>query len=270
MSSGVDEKTTSRRGFIAGAGAAAAGFALLQPGTAQAQTLPAIGTWPWPAAGLDPVQTAGASTTGLGGCAVVTFGLMVRALRAALPGSVWDTIPETLTSAFNGGGPYGSDCGGLQGPIFMMTLVGAPATLKQELYKWYCEFAFPSNEWDALYSFKNTVRTTSHSPLCHQSRSIWEGVFIRQVYPLTGVYDTSRCAKLPRDCAKKTVELINAFKLSGYQGSWTADPYYQSCFDCHTDLYANKLPGGIVGGRENCLNCHQIVGKHPASRRKGR
>lgn len=269
MSSDVHETTTSRRGFLVGTGAAAAGLALL-PATVQAEALPTIGTWPWPSTGLDPVTTAGASTSGLGGCANVSFGLMVRALRVALPESVWAVIPETLASAFNGGGPYGSDCGALQGPLFMMTLVGAPSTLKQELYKWYCDFAFPSNEWDSLYSFKDTVRTVAHSPLCHESRSIWEGVFIREVYPVTGVYDNSRCSKLPRDCTKKSVELINSFKIHGYQGVWTPDPYYQACFDCHTDLAAKKLPGGIVGGREACVNCHDITGNHPTSKKKGR
>ena len=258
-----EKNITNRRGFILGTGMVATGLAMLRPAAVLGmEPLPAVGSWPWPAAGLDPVATAGGSTAGLAGCAVTSFGLMLNQLKEALPGSVWEGIPAQLTSAFNGGGPYGSDCGGLQGPLLIMTLVGAPMTLKQEFYKWYCDFPFPSTEWDLLYPMANTVQTTASSPLCHESRALWEGVFLRDVYPSTGVYDGTRCAKLTRDCTKKAVDLINAFKLAGYSGVWAPDSNYKSCFDCHTALYANKLPGGIHSGKEDCTRCHTVPRSH--------
>jgi hypothetical protein len=261
---------SDRRRFLAGGATAIAGLAGLRAAAVRAQTtdpLPAVGTWPWPSTGLDAVATARSSTTGLQGCATTTFGLVVRALGAQLgPDSPWAMVPPQLASAFNGGGPYGSDCGSLQGGILLMTLVGAPITLKQEYYKWYCDFPFPSDEWDDLYTVADTIQTVSRSPLCHESRSIWEGVFLRTVYPSTGVYDSTRCSKLVRDCTKKTVELINDFKLAGYVGVWQPDRSFEACVSCHTDLYAAKEPGGIASGKEDCNRCHQVSRRHPRGR----
>jgi len=252
-----------RREFLFGGGAAAAaGLAVFGPKAATGPgPLPAIGTWPWPKGGIDPVKTAGASVPGLSGCAVVSFGLIVDELKEALPRSGWPALPPQLASFGNGGGPYGSDCGALQGPLLIMTLIGTPLTLKQEFYRWYCGFKFPSTEWDHLYPVKGTIQTVSGSPLCHQSRAIWEGVYLREVYD--GVnYDSTRCAKLPRDCAKKAVELINSWKASGEKGTWAPDEESVACYDCHTALYKDKKPGGINSGKAACIPCHRSVPAH--------
>lgn len=259
-----------RRSFIlGGATAAAAGLAALGPRAAFGRDpLPAVGSWPWPDKGLDPIATAGASTDGLRGCAVASYGLIRNGLADALPGSIWEAIPPQIVSASNGGGPYGSDCGALQGPLLVMNLLGAPLTLRQEFYKWYCGFPFPSTEWDDLYAFKRTVQTVSNSPLCHQSRAIWDGFYVREVYD--GVnYDNTRCAKLPRDCVKKAVELINSWKTQGYLGSWTPDYNAKECYDCHTQLQANKLAGGIHAGKQDCTMCHTVVTSHGKTTPKG-
>jgi hypothetical protein len=189
---------------------------------------------------------------------------MVNALKVALPDSIWasEDALKNLSAFGNAGGPYGSDCGALLAGILMMTLVGAPNDLKLELYKWYCDTPFPSTEWDSLYPISDTIQSVAGSPLCHISRAIWEGTFIREVYPVTGVYDTTRCGKMPRDVTKKIVELINAWKFDGYLGSWAPDANYKKCFDCHTDLYANKLPGGIHSGKFDCTDCHDMPGSH--------
>lgn len=258
------KKGLDRRGFIIGGGAAlaAAGCSFFRPRTQTGPvSLPAVGTWPWPENGLDPVETAGAQATGLSGCAVVSFGLIANRLKEALPGSAWPVLPPQLASFGNGGGPYGSDCGALQGPLLIMTLLGAPSTLKQEFYKWYCEFPFPSAEWDHLYPVKGTVTTVSNSPLCHESRAVWEGVFLREVYDGTN-YDNTRCSKLPRDCAKKAVQLINAWKATGYKGEWAPGEGFKACYDCHTQLYRDKQPGGIHSGKEDCVPCHAAVPEH--------
>jgi len=150
------------------------------------------------------------------------------------------------------------------GPLFFMNCLGAPAQLKLEFYKWYCDFPFPTTEWDHLYTIKDTIQTVAGSPLCHISRAIWEGVYIREQYD--GVtYDSTRCSKLPRDCVKKTVELLNAaWTGTGFATTyvWAPDANYKKCFDCHTDLYAKKLPGGIHSGKFDCVGCHDMPGSH--------
>jgi hypothetical protein len=252
-----------RRKFIAGAGAAAAGgLAVFRPKAAfGGSTLPEVGTWPWPKGGLDPRRTAGGSAKGLSGCAVTSFGLILAGLKEDLPRSAWTLFSPQLASFGNGGGPYGSDCGALQGPSLVMTLVGAPLALRQDFYKWYCGFDFPSAEWDDLFAFKDTIRTVSHSPLCHESRSIWEGAYIGKAHD-GKTYDDTRCAKLPRDCAKKAVELINAWKSGAGLAVWAPDESYKACYDCHTQLEKDRQPGGIHSGKEDCLHCHGGVPEH--------
>jgi hypothetical protein len=262
----IEKKSMDRRNFLlGGAAAAAAGLAVFGPKAAFGRDpLPAVGSWPWPAKGLDPVATAGASTEGLSGCAVASFGLIRDRLAAALPGSAWEAVPPQLVAASNGGGPYGSDCGALQGPLLVMNLLGAPLTLRQEFYKWYCGFPFPSTEWDDLYPFKRTIQTVSNSPLCHESRAIWDGLYFREVYD-GATYDNTRCAKLPRDCVKKAVELLNSWKAGGHAGAWTPDYNAAACYDCHTQLAKDRMPGALHAGKEDCTRCHKVVTSHGKS-----
>jgi len=257
-----ESRTTGRRAFLVGAAAAATGVAAFGAKAAAGRNaLPEVGTWPWPKRGLDPVKTAGGPAAGMRGCATLSFGLISGRLAESLPRSGWALLPPQLASFGNGGGPYGSDCGALLGPLLVMNLLGAPLALKQEFYKWYCDFDFPSREWDTLYPIKNTLRTVSHSPLCHESRSIWEGAYLREAYDGTN-YDNTRCVKLPRDCVKKSVELINAWKADGYQGTWAPDASFKACYDCHTQVYRDKKPGGIHSGKEDCVRCHAGVPEH--------
>jgi hypothetical protein len=249
--------------ILGGAAAAAAGLAVIVHPRAAFGTpaLPAVGAWPWPEKGLDPAGTAGAPTAGLNGCGETSFGLLAYHLREALPGSAWAAVPAQLAGFANGGGPYGSDCGALQGPLLAMSLVGAPRGLRQEFYKWYCGFAFPSLDWDELYPFKNTLRTVSHSPLCHESRMTWDNAYLAQA-PSAGRPDDTRCSKLTRDCVKKAVELINAYKLTKYAGAWAADDGFKACYDCHAGLAAKSAPGGLHSGKEDCHRCHACVKPH--------
>jgi hypothetical protein len=256
--------------LIGGAAVAAAGIAAAfhPKGAFGLGALPAVGTWPWPRPGLDPVKTAGAPAVGLSGCGEISFGLLVGGLCKALPGSAWAALPIQMGSYGNGGGPYGSDCGALQGSLLVMNLVGATPGLRQEFYKWYCDFDFPSAEWDALYPFRDTLRTVSHSPLCHESRAIWDMAYFGQAARPERPDDT-RCAKLTRDCVKKAAELINAHKKTGYAGAWAPDEGFKACYECHTDLARKREPGGIHSGREDCLHCHAGVGPHGESGPEG-
>lgn len=248
--------------ILGGAAAAAAGLAAMARPRAAFGTpaLPAAGAWPWPGKGLDPARTAGAPTSGLSGCGEVSFGLIARRLKEVMPGSAWAAVPPQLAGFANGGGPYGSDCGALQGPLLAMSLVGAPLTLRQEFYKWYCDFSFPSPEWDDLYPFKNTLRTVAHSPHCHESRMIWHNAYLEQA--AGGKPDDTRCPKLTRDCVKKAVELLNAHKLAKYAGAWAPDESYKACYDCHSELAAQNAPGGLRSGKEDCVRCHACVEPH--------
>jgi hypothetical protein len=268
----TNDKNMGRREILlGGAAVAAAGIAAaFRPKAAFGLGAPpAVGGWPWPGWGLDPVKTAGAPTAGLSGCGEVSFGLLVSGLREALPGSAWAALPLRLGSFANGGGPYGSDCGALQGPLLVMNLVGAPPTLRQEFYKWYCGFEFPSTDWDALYPFKASVRTVSHSPLCHESRAIWDGTYLDRAGK-GGRPDDTRCPKLTRDCVKKAAELINAYKRTGYAGAWAPDESFKACYDCHTGLEAKREPGALHSGKEDCTRCHAGVSPHGETAPDGR
>jgi hypothetical protein len=188
-------------------------------------SLPPAGAWPWPGTGLDPMATARGPIAGLPGCASLAFGLILLKLQQAMPDSVWQAIGKRqLRRAFNGSAPGASVCGGLQGSLLMMALVGAPDGVRQAFDGWFRRFAFPSPQWDDLYALKNTVRTVSASPVCQESRNVWEAVFLREAYPVTRVYDNTRCAKLSRDCARRAVEMINEWKVGNGNGVGTSGP----------------------------------------------
>ena len=259
----IKSRMSRRDAILGGAAVAATSLAAVwRPGAAVGfEPLPAVGAWPWPARGLDAVQTARGSTEALSGCGGTSSGLLIAGLRKALPASAWTALPLQLASFANGGGPFGSDCGALQGPLMVMSLAGAPPALRQEFFGWYCGFAFPSPEWDDLYPLRATVRTVSHSPLCHESRAIWNTAYFGQAAKADGPDDT-RCAKLTRDCVKKAVELLNAYKLTGYAGAWAPGETYKACYDCHTGLEAKREPGAIHTGREDCTRCHAGVAPH--------
>jgi len=157
----------------------------------------------------------------------------------------------------------------LTGPFFVMNLVGAGGAVGQQFYEWYCVFAFPSTEWDAKSDSEDTVRTVSKSPLCHESRTIWENALLRQ-WNRAAPYDDSRCKKLPCDTVKQAVRMLNDWRNGTPVPAWAADADYATCYSCHTTLYTDqKVGASYPSGKENCRNCHDVPAAHghPTGRR---
>jgi hypothetical protein len=268
----MEEKLVSRRGFIMGAAAAATGAALLGSPLALAadgDPLPDVGKWPYAPLDPDAIGTLAKAPTGCSGCGGKSAGAIIYGLREALPGGPWDQLPVNMGSFANGGGPYGATCGAAAGPFFIMQLVGANGALGTQFHKWYCDTAFPSTEWDALFpGFEGTVQSVAGSPLCHESRSIWENVYLRQ-WDGVSPYDGTRCSKLPMDTAKKAVQMLNDWALGILPAAWEADADYATCYGCHTQLNTDHKVGAIHSSqKENCTNCHTVPAKHPAPAKK--
>jgi len=268
----VEERRFDRRTFIMGAAAAATGLTVVGAPLAFADTgdpVPKAGEWPYLPLDPDLIGEAAWGPTGCSGCGGKSAGAIIAGLAVAV-GWPWTTLPTNIGSYANGGGPYGATCGGLAGPFFVMNLVGAGGAIGQQFYKWYCDFAFPSAEWDHLSTFKNTVRTVSKSPLCHESRTIWENAFLAQ-WDRVAPYDSSRCSKLPCDTARQAVLLLNDWYDGAKLKAWAPDADYATCYSCHTTLYADKQVGASYpSGRENCLNCHDVAPSHGQGRRRRR
>ena len=214
--------TISRRKFITGSifgligGISLEGIAF--PPSAMADT-PAMGSWPYTP--LDPVAIGRSawSPPDCEGCGGKSFGAMVYGLRYTLgQGSVWDNLPINMGMFGNGGGPFNQTCGAVIAPYLLMNLVGAGRTLGRPFYQWYCDFAFPSTEWDSYVPpsgpppSKNLVQTVSNSTLCSVSRGTWQKEYFRVYGEGATEPRNDRCTKLVCDCVKKAVEMLNDWK----------------------------------------------------------
>ncbi len=144
----------------------------------------------------------------------------------------------------------------------------AASDLGTAFHQWYCDFPFPSTDWDHLTTFDGTVTSVSGSPLCHESRSQWENVYLRQWDPTTP-YDGTRCTKLPCDTVKKAVQMLNDWWASPAAVAWAPDEDFATCYGCHTQLNTDHKVGAIhPSERENCTNCHTVPAQHPAPAKK--
>src|SRR4030042_1944029 len=214
--------TISRRNFIAGGILGLVGGisveGIVYPPSAMADT-PAMGSWPYTP--LDPVEIGRSawSPPGCEGCGGKSFGAIVYGLRSALgPGSVWENLPINLGMFGNGGEPFNQTCGAIIAPYLLMNLVGAGRGLGKPFYEWYCDFPFPSNEWDSYIPpsgplpSKNLVRTVARSTLCNVSRGMWQKKDFRVYREGATEPRNDRCTKLVCDCVKKAVEMLNDWK----------------------------------------------------------
>jgi hypothetical protein len=214
--------TISRRRFISGGIYAIAGGIFLEgvglPAIAMADT-PAMGAWPYTP--LDPVAIGQSawSPPGCEGCGGKSLGAIVYGLRSSLgPGSAWEQLPINIGMFGNGGGPFNQTCGAVIAPFLLMNLVGAGKALGRQFYQWYCDFAFPSTEWDSYVPpsgplpSRNLVQTVSKSTLCSVSRDTWQKEYYRVYGEGATEPRNDRCTKLICDCAKKAVEMLNDWK----------------------------------------------------------
>lgn len=233
-----EEKSLSRRNFLAGAGiatgavvAAAAGSGLIKPKSAEA----AYTALPWPYAttpGLDLalVKRRGYDNYFVGGCMYGTGYALVQSLIDTV-GSPWDSLPMDMFK-YGGGGisSWGTTCGAIHGAAWVIqACAGSNATnVINDLFQWYCNFAFPSRDHESYAHYTQQGTTISNSPLCHASSSHWCLTYDKRV---NGSERKDRCAKLAGDVAGKTAMLLNSLFAGTYvPGFVQPDP---TCSGCH-------------------------------------
>lgn len=253
----LEEKHIDRRNFLKSAGLLAAGTAMsvgigsiLIPGTAQAAA-PAL---PWPYAALDAevVRKRAYDNYWLGGCMYASAKALLDTLYDTA-GTPWDTLPADMFLYGKGGAfNWGTLCGALNGSLYVMTLAAGTSVdpLGNELMGWYTTNPFPSRLCDSYAKYTRVRQTTSNSPLCHLSVSIWCNTTHVTV---DSDQKKDRCAKVAADTAAKAVEILNAWKAGTFKPVYQPAAEFQDCLTCHNGPTSTR---DDEQGLANCTECH--------------
>lgn len=223
----------SRRKFLVGAGIAtgtlaAVGAGIVKPNTAEA----AYTALPWTYNTLDLalVKRRGYDGYYVGGCMYATATALINTLIETV-GAPWDSLPADMFK-YGGGGvaTWGTTCGAIHGAAWVIqACAGTNATaVINDLFQWYCNFAFPSTAHDAYAAYTRQKTTIANSPLCHASSSNWSFTAKKKI---NSNERKCRCAKVAGDVAGKTAELLNALKAGTFTPTFVQpDP---TCSGCH-------------------------------------
>lgn len=202
----------SRREFLHTAGKGLLGVAavsMLPVGINNAAAAEEIAApaWPWKWEKLDPQEVMKAGYKAFythGGCCAGAFAAIIETL-AAKYGYPYNQFNARMFA--NGAGGYGQQslCGSLGGccAIFGLFCEGGDAgTLRNDLYAWYKEAAFPNYQPE----FKAPTTTVAHSVDCRDS--------VNKYIEATGFTMAddgrkARCAAVTGETAAKAVELLN-------------------------------------------------------------
>jgi len=262
------ELTISRRSFLTGAGAVAAGIGIARtPMTAFADGSTPLPDLPWSGfyqeLDSNEVRKLAYCLNKEGGCGHGGGQAIIQSLAMTV-GEPWSLLPSGLYKYAGGGAVgWGTLCGALNGILATMNILGVHGILGNALMEYYSTTELPTNElagWtpddcggEALPVVATTV---SYSPLCHVSVSKWAdaaGVSVKD--PLKGI----RCGMLVGDIAAKAVKLINAWLIDGQAPPpWVPPEEYADCYSCHTDPAV--LPS--QAGKMDCLECHDVSPAH--------
>ncbi len=166
-------------------------------------------------------------------------------------GSPYNQIPLHMFMPYHGGiAGWGTICGSLAPAV---SLIGGVIgdrkesdPLVNELMAWYCDHPFPEYQPAGLNLHKLAVGST----LCHISVSKW----VNGVEPAVTAGSKEkkeRCAGVAADCARKAIELLNAWTDGTFAAVHKPDPIVASCMGCHKD----STPP-FTQGKENCMSCH--------------
>jgi hypothetical protein len=265
----------TRRAFIGGGGAIAAGTLAATIAPATASAAPPTGQWPIP--WLDPNVARDAGYWGYWandpwkntnyGCAYGVAAALLQVIKAGLgPGSPWDALPLEMfkwgkTGAVESGTLCGALCGAL--PIFSLAAPADVVEMGNDLLRWYQETALPSMEMDNLdpkRRYPMQAQSVSGSPLCHISVSGW----CKASGKLSSSTDRkTRCGKITGDVAKVAAIILNRVVpgqkyVPIYQGM---PPAYAECVHCHIDAPPPPTPDAVrltnsLGQNSDCRTCH--------------
>ena len=202
----------SRRDFLRTTGKGLLGVAavsMLPVGLNTAAADESIGApaWPWKWEKLDPQEVLEAGYKAFythEGCCAGAFAAIIETLAAKF-GYPYNQLNARMFA--NGAGGYGQQslCGSLGGccAIFGLFCEGGDAgKLRNELYAWYKEKAFPEYQPE----FKAPTTTVAHSVDCRES--------VNKYMEATGFTMAddgrkARCAAVTGETAAKAVEILN-------------------------------------------------------------
>lgn len=269
----MTEELLSRRGFLAGAGAAIGIAAVpVLAGTATAAAATAPTPLPWPYTHLN-AEEVGRRAYELyytqGGCAEATWYSVVEALAVTNP-DTWGTLPKKMF-AFGGGGVngWGTLCGTCNGSAAVIKMTSADASLVDADMLYYAETPLPTNGVDIAARagwtpatgvpapLPNVPTSTAHTQLCHASLTQW----MRTSGAIDGSREQKdRCAKACYDMAVHTVTMLNAY-FDGGAGTKPAVALDPSVAACETNG-CHHVSGLASKSKMACDSCHDETVGH--------
>lgn len=250
------DKGLSRRQLLVGAGVIAASTAALSfsglVSSAEAKAEAKGGSskkWPWPYVNLDPATTA-----------EIAYQEWYRVFcGAAVINSVFSQLSEKVGEPYKSfpadgfvfleGGMvgWGTICGSNAGANIVCNLITGPRiagpdcggghSISSDVMHWYSSTPLPAFTPKKPKQPTPIAKTTSDSPLCHNSLGIW---MAETGFPVGSPERKDRCARVAASVAYKLVEDLNAWN----------DGLYEPNF--HWDA------AGTLGipGQPNCTSCH--------------
>jgi hypothetical protein len=166
-------------------------------------------------------------------------------------GSPYNQMPTYMFIGFSGGiAGWGTICGALAPAVALISgVVGEKKEAEKlinELMAWYIHHPFPEYQPAGL----NLPKVAVGSTLCHVSVSKWVNAMDPPV-TAGSKEKKARCAGVSGDTAKKTIEILNAWKDGTFAAVHKPDPIVASCMGCHKE----STPP-FTQGKENCMSCH--------------
>lgn len=277
-----EKSGTSRRRFLGGSMAAAAGIGLASAGTGigidevTASTQDATGVdkpLGWTPVNADDMRQQARDNYYKGmHCAEGVAHTLIQAQRDAdNPG--WDQVPSTAVWWGAGGGAKnGALCGTVTGGSTVVALAhgrsGTTMKIVNEIHQRYQQTKFPQYEppedtEDGMPL--DLPANRSKSPLCHVSVTKWCKT---SGYAWGSAERAERCSRVAADMAGIVAELLNAQA----QGNWDSvagevpeldaiDPE-NGCVSCHSA--GNEFDeGGFVQTKMGCPECHGMAPHMP-------
>jgi hypothetical protein len=224
---------------------------------------PSMAAWPFPYQTLEVevVRNYGhqAYYSGKGCCYGAFYGL-VKAL-AEKAGEPWSSFPsEMMIYGAGGGAGWGATCGAANGAAALISLVLLKArsdVLVSELYGWYTQTKFPSdqaNDRAVNHTFsenkydKTLIQTASGSVLCHTSNALWVKA---AGFKNSSAERKERCARLTGDTAAYAAKILNDELAGAFAAQYVAPASVGTCMTCH-----GATATDTVSAKMECKQCH--------------
>lgn len=242
----------SRRQLLVGTGAFAAGAVAMSFSGLTGSAEAAGGTtekWPWPYVNLDPTTTAEIAYQEWYRvfCGAAVINSVFGQLREKI-GEPYKSFPSDAFVFLEGGMVgWGTICGSNAGANIVSNLITGPRTagpdcggghsIASDVMNWYSTTPLPVFTPKQAKQPTPIEKTTSDSPLCHNSVGLW---MAETGFAVGSPERKDRCARVAASVAYKLVEELNAWNDGLYEPSFHWNP-------------AGELG---IPGQPNCTSCH--------------